>query len=471
MKYKALLLGFLLLMPLVLIAMPLATASHGLPGLYVAPKYTKFYGPCIKDTPFTIDVKLWNSIYTEEDIYAFDFKIKWDLVGYIKLVSATYHSPWTNFFEVANETILSGTGYHLALTATPPSGGLTDVDQSVLTLVFTVEKDLCWPDWVNGKFDLYAAKFSSDGTKPVPIEDFELDDGFYEQYSVQPNIELSTTDASFNATDNSITAKCVSHTFDIEVDLTNVTNVYGFGVLVNYNPDYLETDVQKVSPKPLFNGPYEKTLVYVGPAVVGTFTVAEGQVLVMFVRPSEKAGICGAVVPVVDILFHTIWTANTTDTQLPTPATTTISICGAFVMVKCDLEHNTPGWGWPGPGEYDNDASPIWGGMFGYYPSWLLNDAGLYYTALPSTIYTFSAYADLGLIVGDPLLYKFKPSKYDLNLDCVVDGQDLKVLLPWYTKHTTPLGNSYGDLYDDGAGLVDIYDFVAIAKKFGPVDP
>jgi len=184
--------------------MPLTNASHGQPGLYVAPKNTKFYGPCIKSSLFKIDVKLWNSLSTGEDIYAFDFVISWASIpaGYIKLVNATFTSPWANFFPIANETVGTPvTGYHLALTAVPPSGGLFDVDQSVLTLWFHVEKDLCWPDKVFGTFDIVDAvtKISGDGTAPDPIVPIELDDGFYYQYSVQPNIELSTKDAAYNA--------------------------------------------------------------------------------------------------------------------------------------------------------------------------------------------------------------------------------------------------------------------------------
>jgi hypothetical protein len=39
-----------------------------------------------------------------------------------------------------------------------------------------------------------------------------------------------------------------------------------------------------------------------------------------------------------------------------------------------------------------------------------------------------------------------------------------------YYGTTTAVGG-YGDLYLDGAQLVDIFDFVAISKHFGPVDP
>jgi len=250
-----------------------------------------------------------------------------------------------------------------------------------------------------------------------------------------------------------------------------VTNVYGFGFLMCFDPLYLETDVQKITPKPTFAGPYEYSAVYVGPDTTPIGAITAGQIFVALVRPSEKAGICGAVVPVADVIFHTIWEANTTNTQLPTPKTTTIGLTFGFVMVKCDLANNQYGWAWPGPGEYDSDGYANIGGMIGYSPSWIINNAGLYYGPVGGP-YTFIAQPGLGLIVGAPINYAFKPSIYDLNLDCVVDVQDLKVLLPYYSK-TLPTPNNFGDLYADPAfpGLVDIFDFVAIAKKFGPVDP
>jgi hypothetical protein len=465
MKYKPLLLAFLLLLPIGLIAVKTSNASHGLPGLYVNPPDTEFFGPCIKSTPFTIEVKLWNSPDTTYDIYAFDFVLDWSSISGISLVEGHYTSPWANFFPIANTT--TGTSWHLALTCVPPSTGVISVNTAVLTLTFHVDKDLCWPDQITGKFDIVdqSAKMSSDGTKVVPIPEIELDDGTYEQYSVQPNIELTSSAA--NAT-GWIIAKCNSTTFDVEVDLTNVTNVYGFGFILYFDPTHLETDPQKITPKPTFAGPYEKTTVYVGPTTVPGFgPIPAGQLFVMFVRPSEKPGICGAVVPVIDIIFHTADIVDQPPT-LPQPSTSLIAIYNAFIMVKCDLTHNPYGWVWPGPGEYDTDNSVVWGGQFGYTPSWLLSNTGLYYN-FPT--YIFVAQPGLGIIVGDPLHYYFKPSKYDLNLDCTVDSQDLKALLPYYT-HTYGAG-SYGDLADITAGshLVDIFDFVAIAKHFGPVDP
>jgi hypothetical protein len=216
--------------------------------------------------------------------------------------------------------------------------------------------------------------------------------------------------------------------------------------------------------------------------------------MVVFIRPSEKAGICGAVVPAVDTIFHTIWTANTTYDEFPTAMNTTIDISWGFMLVKCDLDsfgvNNQLGvqFKWDGPGEYNSyGGNGYYGASFGYAPSWWVTNGGMGWNA-PG----FIAVTGGGLILGDPITYAFKPSKYDLNLDCVVDVQDLKVLLPYYGSLTNtilhlalykplvlvtipaaPDYHGYGDLYNETTALhlVDIFDFVAIAKNFGPVDP
>jgi hypothetical protein len=63
-------------------------------------------------------------------------------------------------------------------------------------------------------------------------------------------------------------------------------------------------------------------------------------------------------------------------------------------------------------------------------------------------------------------------SKHDLTLDCVVDKQDLQALSQYYSTKTGAGG--YGDLFGlptDISRVVNIYDFVAVAKHFGPVEP
>jgi hypothetical protein len=386
--------------------------------LYITPPVNKFFGPSLKSTYFPIDVILWNNPLSGVDVYAFDFDLTWPCDPYLTFVNATYHSPYANSFVIANGNLTQcPTGphagqpadWHLSITAVPPSTGLTSVSKSVLTIWFHIDQEVCYPDIITGNFTLTNVKMSGDGTVPVPITAFEIDNGNYTFSAPQPNIELSTTDAAYNAKTNTITEKCVSHTFDIEVDLTNVTNVYGFTFTLTWNVSYLETDAQHITYKAAFPPPYETLIVSIG---TGTLTIT-------LIRPSEKPTVqADFVLPAVDIVFHTIDLVYNPPNNLPTPFNSTIAITDASILVKC-----------PSVVSY--------------------NMGGL-------------------LLVGAPINYAFKPSPYDLNEDCVVDVQDLMVLLPYYGQ--THLGG-FGSIYADAAGLVDIFDFVQIAKHFGPVDP
>jgi hypothetical protein len=111
------------------------------------------------------------------DVYAFDFTVDWSSVplGWISLVSGTPHSPWLHFFTIDNSNTTNT--YHISMTAIPPSTGLLTVDQSVLTLVFHIDQDVCYPTIITGDFEITGVKMSSDGTVPVPIVNMEIDNG------------------------------------------------------------------------------------------------------------------------------------------------------------------------------------------------------------------------------------------------------------------------------------------------------
>ena len=424
MNYKALFLGFLLLLPLGLIsALPRGNSTEFVqPSLYVAPATTKLFGPSLESTYFSIDVILWNNPLSNVDVYAFDFDLNWSSIpsGYISLVNATVHSPWANTFTIANtNTTTPATDWHLAIMAVPPSTGLYDVNQSVLTLVFHVDQNVCYPADIAGCFLITNVKMGGDGTVVLPIVNMEIDNGTFEMSAPQPNIDLSTTDTAYNATTGLLTEKCVSHTFDIEVDLTNVTDAYGFCFTMTYCPCHLETDAQHITLKAAFPPPYEQLTINLSTA---------GVISILCLRPSEKPTVqADPILPAVDIIFHTIDTVYNPPNNLPTPFNSTITLTSAVVYVKC-----------PSATEYDYGCGC---------------GNGL-------------------LLFGGPITYYFKPSMYDLNEDCVVDVQDLMVLLPYYGKG--PYASGFGAIFNDTSvdgGIVDIYDFVAIAKNFGPVDP
>jgi hypothetical protein len=429
-----------------MVALPRVDANENiLPMITVYPKDQKFYGPCTKSTNFKIELLLWNDMaLTGQDVYAFDFDISWAGISWITMVSEEMHSPWTNYFIIDNQNDTMDadglpTDWHLGLTAYPPSGGLNYVNMSVLTIWFHIEVDACYPGNLDGEF-IITGKMSGDGDVPVDI-DGEFDGGFIHLISMQPKVKMTTTDPAFSATFNNITEKCVSHTFDIEIDAVNVTNLFAFGLKISYDYVHLETDPQKITPKPSFAGPYEYALVIVGPNVPNELDA--GEILIVMARPSEKPGICGMLVPLVDIVFHTIDDAYDPPDNLPLYSLSTIQLEWAFFQSKCGQVIR----------EYDYPTAITPAGI------------GIDYGYPANEVYLG------GFATRDHIHYVFKPSTYDLTEDCVVDVNDLKVLLFYYPGVTAVGG--FGDLYDDVTNpqAIDIFDFVAIAKNFGAVDP
>jgi hypothetical protein len=526
MKYKAIVLCLLLALPVGLIATLHSANALVTPALFVTPPID-LEGPCQKGKTFTIDVWLLNMEISNggNDIYAFDFTLDWSTIkgddgkAIIGLVndSIAIHSPWPSggYFTVANETSLWTDGgaaigypygdYHLAITAMPPKGtGLFDVNQSIVTLTFVVLQDACYPadyafDGITKGF-LLSANISGDGTTVIPLKNVTIEGGVFEENSFPPNIELTDSEAVKGV----ITEKCVSHETDVQIELTNITKVYGYGLELYFDVRHLEVDLQKTTFKPGFPPPYDFLTAAPGTHVftdtawihtgvpmgdlftwaglpipninatapvglapaLGTFWVtpdnftavwvADGSIAspagvhnaflhfmalstlygtldIVITRPSEKPTICGTDVPVFDVIFHTIDLVDT-GTALPSASDSNIGLLWAYILSKSC-----------GPDS----------GVYSYI-------YGTPTVTVPGTPH--------GLIYGGDLAYDFDPSKYDLNLDCVVDIQDLMTLLPYYNK-VTP---GYDDLFldvDTTVDPVDIFDFVAIAKHFGPVDP
>jgi len=632
MKYiSALLLAFLLLIPVGLIAVQRPANALEQPAIFVTPPESVFQEPCLAGTTFNVSVDIFNTAMSGVDIYAFSFTLAWsNISSWVELVpnSIVVTPPWASgdYFIVNNATsppLATGasiTNYELAVTATPPGTGLTNIGPvAVVTLTFQITQDVCWPANVLYQcgFSLENVQFSGDGTHVIPISQFEVDCGSFEMYSVQPNIELSDADAATNATYTGtnaqgvvngvgttlmLTEKCISHETDVEVSLTNVTGVYGFSFELCFDNLHLEVDLQKVTIKAAFPPPYEYlNIQYVPPTTTPALypngspmlspltglpdvlpVPGSNNINVTVIRPCEKPGVCGADVPAVDIIFHTvdfvqspvndpIFGVTTEDPEytgglIPTTANSTITLCNAYVLEKCfdpetpttpDLEgfaYNVAiptGWigSWSnGAGTpYPSNEGLIYGVYAGTNPWGLGSSATFADTGNPAPFGGASALPQSGgTLVYSWIVYWWHPSRYDLNLDCTVDIQDLIVLsfaygvIPaisayeydstlltyvaapiitlfylgytsvyypgstgtypgpyidwWIAGYPIYYQGSYADLYSPtntaynlapggGVGapfylasgqvppIVDIFDFVAIAKHFGPVDP
>jgi len=385
MEYKALALSLLLLLPLLVFFAPKAESVNQ-PALWLSPKMNEFYAPCIISTEFTINVNLFNKKeMTGVGIYAYDFFIIWDPTVGISLKSVQVFYPWPvgSYFEIANEWNSTEGWYHLAVTALGPAEMELDEVQIVLAkLTFEIDEEPCWDDiWTT---DFWFDDVVLSQGCGIPVPDFEADPASYTIYSSQPDIHILPTP--------NITEKCICHTHTVEIRLSNITQAFAFGVRVNWDPDFLETDIQKITICPSFPAPYEWLVEDVG----------DGSLYVEVWRPCEKPTVCSKDTCILTITFHSI---SPQEGEVPSDWDSSIFIDYAWVLSKC--------------------------------PDWRFYD------------YPFG-----DLLYGGDLPYLWRPNRADLNLDCEVNIQDLAALAgeygnshPWSDLNDDPYPAAV-DLYD-----------------------
>jgi hypothetical protein len=425
MKYKALALSFLLLLPIMFaVAYADFPPPPNPPGPYPPVLWVNgnktLYGPCLKTTTFPIDVMLYSN-NDSGDIYAFDFTLAWSAAP-ITLTSIVVHPPWAagQYFIVDNST--TGNSYHLAMTAIPPAKGLEIVTNiSLVTLTFHVDEDIVWDNKVDILFDLTLNGMSGDGTQVTQITGVEVDDGKVTLQSVEPDIHLQSADMVWDNVSMlyMVTERAMGVTHTIEVHISNATDVFGFYVDLKWNSLYKNSTVQKITIDPNFPPPYEFL----------DMVVTAGEAKITLVRPCEKAPVCGADIKA----FSIVLTVTSPDVgQIPTPVNTTISIFSAFVLSKDYLGN-------------------VW--QYGY------NYQGPF-TADPHMVVSHYGY---GLDYSCDMKNFWNPKRPDITLDGHVDVADLSALAKKYGQ-THP----WGALSTVGSTTtVDIFDFVYIAKNFG----
>ncbi|MCJ7767245.1 hypothetical protein MUP79_02490, partial [Candidatus Bathyarchaeota archaeon] len=270
MKFKALLLSLLILLPLAAFIAPINASIQG-PVMWINPKTIEKEGPCLVSSTFDISVKLWNKKdLTGVGVYAFDFTVVWlynSTMGqtrcpvtkpFITLQKVTYTAPWDHFFVIADELIkpfkVAGVcyaGYHLAITALDGSGPLTEVQIDLAKLTFHIDCEPLYPDEYTTKFDLEAVFSDNVPDKygkfpPKPFD--EVDDGTFTLSSAQPDVHLLPDEICEYKID-------VAHT--IEFWLTNINKVYGFGFEIMWINMLLEGDIQSIDICDAFPPPYE----------------------------------------------------------------------------------------------------------------------------------------------------------------------------------------------------------------------
>jgi hypothetical protein len=446
MKYKALAISFLLLMmPMFAITAFKPAAAHNIPwnvDMYTTPDQN-FTGPCKVSTNFAIDVFMdnWKNL-SGVGVYAYDFYVYWRNDVGISLVGFVNHIPWPTGKAFL---IVNGTGtfalnpvydfYHVAVTAIGNStldptlelGYLTEFKASLVTLTFHIDDEPFYPDTWSTYF-LIGNKLGAQlppATDPtyfpllstgctVQITNIELEVSQYNYKASQPNIDPEASMAPpFPA---NITVNAIGKTETVYVVLTNITKAYGFYFELDFDPAWKQTDIQHVTILPAFPPPYE--------VLQETVDNNTGVIKIELMKPCEKPTVCGAVVPVVKIDFVSTLTPEVG--KIPFLHTGVFHIPAAAIAVKNDT----------GSYEYWMDNAP-W--LPGISKGW------------PTLLYS----GDLG---ND---FKYK-SLADITLDGAVDIGDLSALAKVYgTSH------HWGGLVGADPSVVDIYDFVFVAKHFG----
>jgi len=413
MKYKALVTIVLLLLPLV----PLAIANQPPWNveLRIRPGATKYWGPCVVSSKFPIDVYLWNDkSLTGVGVYAFDFKVSWQNNVGFSLTDAEVHIPWATgkYFLIANETGTTGAldWYHVAVTAV----GNSTLDPSLelgATGIFNASVLTLnfhideEPCWPYEKHaDFTIYDYVASTGCGQAITKWEIDKGTYDLYSSQPNVDpLVLSNDPGYVNASAFKEDSIGETHTIIVAFSNITAAYGFEFTLTWDPDWYSTDIQHVTLMPAFAPPYEYVTMQMDPDA--------GTLYVKLLRPCEKPTIhAKGHTPVVKVTFVT--TNEPMVGIVPVATDTYFEITEATLYVKCD------------------------------------------------TVGTYEYPGDL-LYSGDVVQMFVPKSRADITIDGAVDIEDLALLAEDYG-----LASPYANLAAPG-GLVDIFDLVYVAKRYG----
>jgi hypothetical protein len=338
----------------------------------------------------------------------------------ISLVGVTYATDlFEKFFVVKNETIHHNETpgwdeYHLAITALDNSSALEDSQVVLATLTFHIDNEPCYPSTWNNIFQFEHVQLSN--STGGPITPIEIDNGYFYIYSSQPDAHLvpdATTLPINPDTDLPyIMDYKVGDEYIFDVYLSNMTKVYGFEFFVTFDPLYLIASPQCVTFSALFPAPYTYLAIDVGQGTL--------HVKVLRPQPPEKPLVSCAIDAKVATFCLTTTAPEAEDPPLMNEkANTTICLQWAYQYSRCC-------------------------------------STNIVYTPWDQT-YTLR-------MLNTTIQYMWRPNLVDLNLDGVVDIADLSALAKVYGEDATVTGWAALAPEDD---IVDIYDFVMVAKKFG----
>jgi len=226
----------------------------------------------------------------------------------------------------------------------------------------------------------------------------------------------------------------------IEFWLSNINKAYGFGFGVIYPKFYLKADVQSVVICDLFPPPYETFYMK-----VTAYNSTYNELNVVVVRPCEKPTVTHQPGPTATFsLISQEANLVAGNDQIALCSNQTITLDYAFMLSKCGCR---------------SAGAPV-----EYYYGTVL---AVGFNPLPGASLKLLAITDplTGLQLQLSIDYFWRPRIGDLNLDGAVDIQDLQALAVVYGDAT--LGAMGWGHLDNLNTVVDIYDFVIVAKFFG----
>lgn len=213
--------------------------------LYLNPQNVEYW-TVSKGKTFTLDVELANVT----SLYGYEFKIYWD-TSLLDLTSVQITPPWSAYFIAKNETREDLGRYWLAVSAylTPSFTGNT----TLAKLTFSITYDPIYPDNKTCPIDLSDTKLSA--PEGVPIYHM-THDGKYSIFSTRPKMAIAPA---------TYTAHALGETFQINITISDVVDLYNFTFKLSYNTTQLDATNMQV-------GPFLKTPVYISKFVIDDAT-------------------------------------------------------------------------------------------------------------------------------------------------------------------------------------------------------
>jgi hypothetical protein len=379
------------------------------------PQWYKFTGPCTESTNFESTVVLYNVAANDMNLYAWDFKVKWNPL-YLELVDHEMLFP-PGWVEGVDYVILfdeNGTDtwdfLHIAATKIGNETGFVDDRIELLWLEFHIIYEPVWHiGCIETELRLRAVDLVMWTDSCGAPMDCITEDAPVDINPSKPNMEITFS------SDSPVEEKIAQGWIENDVItaylwVSNVTKFYDMAVCITWDPLLLRIDYQQIFiNEETFPPPW--SFLYLD--------VAEGYIEFWIERPCEKPPLKG-----------TFWILQmdfkvkcfTDQDGVPIPADTLIEICGATMSFK--------------------DGETYWE----YYPG--MAEAG-----------TDDPYC---ITISDAEYY-WTPIPGDFNQDGHVGVDDILIMAEHYGANgswdmTGPAGTP--------DGVVDIYDIIWVAKRY-----